>query len=116
MMRIVLISEIFSSGMGYLENLLPKYLARCGAEVHVVASSLPSPHHQTAAAEASREAEPGLTPGSVTAIDGFHLHILQHSTTFGYVRLLGLSRKLKDLNPDIVQASAHIRRWSSAEG
>ena len=113
MMRIVLISEIFSSGMGYLENLLPKYLARCGAEVHVVASSLPSPHHQTAAAEASREAEPGLTPGSVTAIDGFHLHILQHSTTFGYVRLLGLSRKLKDLNPDIVQNMTPIG-WIAA--
>src|SRR5207253_2244268 len=37
-MRVVLLSEFFCKGMGYLENMLPKYLALLGVDTHVVAT------------------------------------------------------------------------------
>jgi glycosyltransferase involved in cell wall biosynthesis len=105
MMRIVLVSEIFAPGMGYLENILPKYLARQGAEVDVVASSLPSDYRRWAlpTTHSGRGAE--IT--SETA-DGFRLHVLGHTRTLGHVRLVGLSAKLRELGPDIVQTMTPI--------
>src|ERR1700692_917473 len=40
-MTVVLVSEFFAPGMGYLENSFPKYLARAGVETHVIATDLP---------------------------------------------------------------------------
>jgi len=38
--RIALITESFSVGMGYTENMLPRYLAKHGHEVRVFCSNL----------------------------------------------------------------------------
>jgi glycosyltransferase involved in cell wall biosynthesis len=111
MMRIVLISEIFAPGMGYLENILPKYLVRLGAEVDVVASSLPPDFRQ----RALPPAHPGHGEGAVVeTTDGFRLHLMGHAATLGHVRLLGLSRKLKELRPDVVQTMTPIG-WIALE-
>ena len=40
-MRIALISNHFCDGMGYLENMLPKYFGRMGHETHVITADIP---------------------------------------------------------------------------
>ena len=111
MMRIVLISEIFVPGMGYLENILPKYLVRLGAEVDVVASSLPPDFRQRALPPAQQGHGAGT---AVETTDGFRLHVMGHAAALGHVRLLGLSRKLKELRPDVVQTMTPIG-WIALE-
>lgn len=111
-MRIVLISEIFARGMGYLENTLPKYLARLGAEVDVVASSLPPNYRQDS--ETYCGFAHGGGAGSVESLDGFRLHVLAHTKLLGHVRLLGLAQKLQELRPDIVQTMTPIG-WIAME-
>lgn len=113
-MRIVLISEIFAREMGYLENMLPKYLARLGAEVDVLASSLPPNYRQDPEQQTYRESVRGLMPGSVEALDGFRLHVLGHTKLLGHVRLLGLAQKLRELRPQVVQIMTPIG-WIAAE-
>jgi len=39
-MRIVIVTECYSIGMGHTENSLPKALARLGHEVHLISSNL----------------------------------------------------------------------------
>lgn len=107
-MRIVLISEVFARNMGYLENVLPRYLARLGAEVDVLASSLPPNYRQDPRQETYRNFQDPVSPGSIEAIDGFRLHVLGHKQTFGHVRLRGLRRKLEELRPQIVQIMTPI--------
>ena len=38
---IAILSETFSPRMGYIQNALPKFLARLGADVHVLTEDLP---------------------------------------------------------------------------
>src|SRR4029077_3868507 len=113
-MRVVLISEVFAKGMGYLENMLPKYLSRLGVEVDVLASSLPPNFRQNSALQTYRDFAQGSAPGSVETLEGFRLHVLGHTTSLGHVRLLGLQRKLKELRPDIVQTMTPIG-WIAIE-
>jgi glycosyltransferase involved in cell wall biosynthesis len=113
-MRIVLISEIFTQGMGYLENMLPKYLARLGARVDVVASSLPPDYRQGPEQRAYRDFAHGLPAGSVETVDGFRLHVLGHAKTLGHIRLLGLAQKLQELQPQVVQTMTPIG-WIAIE-
>lgn len=109
-MRIVLVSEAFSKQTGYLENCLPRYLAKHGADVHVVASDLP-PYHQIADYNKIYSEFTGselLAPGTVESYDGFTLHILGHRKQFGYPRLVGLKEKLVSLRPDVVQVMSAV--------
>lgn len=107
-MRVVLLSETFTKGMGYLENLLPKYLARLGAESHVVATDLPCYYQQKSASDAYNGFMEPVEAGSVETIGGFTLHILGHKKTFGHMRMAGLQEKLRAIRPDIVQTSTPI--------
>jgi glycosyltransferase involved in cell wall biosynthesis len=94
--------------MGYLENLLPKYLARLGVETHVVATDLPCFYRQKGGSEAYSGFVETLQPGSVEVRDGFAVHILGHKKTFGQMRMTGLRKRLKSIRPDIVQTSTPI--------
>jgi glycosyltransferase involved in cell wall biosynthesis len=107
-MRIVLISEVFARNMGYLENILPKYLARLGAEVDVIACSLAPNYRQDPRRETYRNFHDAIPPGSVETLEGFRLHVVGHTRTLGHVRLLGLDRKLGELRPHIVQTMTPI--------
>src|SRR5229473_7216535 len=107
-MRVVLLSETFTKGMGYLENLLPKYFARLGVETHVVASDLPCYYRQQADRKIYNGFIEPLQPGSVEVRDGFTLHILGHKKTFGHMRMTGLREKLIWIRPDVVQTSTPI--------
>ena len=107
-MRVVLLSETFTKGMGYLENLLPKYLARLGVDTHVVASDLPCYYRQRAGRAAYSGFIEPLQPGSVEAFNGFTLHILGHTKAFGHMRMTGLREKLGTILPDVVQTCTPI--------
>jgi glycosyltransferase involved in cell wall biosynthesis len=100
--------------MGYLENMLPKYLSRLGAEVHVIASDL-LPYYWSVE---DRHAFGGFscppTAGAVTAIDGYTLHVLPHVRVAGYMRMRGLRKTLRDLHPDVVQVLSPVG-WGSLE-
>lgn len=107
-MRVTLLSRTFAKEMGYLENMLPKYLARAGVDMHVVAMDLP-PYYwlpefqQTYAHLAER-----YQPGTVERLDGYTLHIVGHRKIAGHMRMRGLAEKLAAIRPDIVQCSACI--------
>ena len=94
--------------MGYIQNSLPKYLARCGAEVHVISMNLSPNHNVTGAKEIFQEFTEQLLPGSIEELDGFQLHVLDHRLVHGYPRMMGLSSKLTSLRPDVVQCQASI--------
>lgn len=108
-MRVVLLSETFSRRMGYLGNILPKYMARLGAEVHVVTTDLPPYHHIRDFKETYQNFCDGeLKAGSIEAYDGFTLHVVGHRKVLGYMRMVGLAEKLASIRPDIVQAMVAI--------
>ncbi len=115
-MKIVIISEVFAKNMGYMESMLPKYLAKLGAEVHVITTDL-SPYYQTpdfakTYTEFSKKSQ--LTPGSVEFHDGYTLHALPHQRLLGYMRITGMKQKLAEIRPDIVYSMASIG-WIALE-
>jgi glycosyltransferase involved in cell wall biosynthesis len=113
-MRIVLLSEIYCKGMGYLENVLPKYLARLGAEVHVVATDLPPDYRQRGNGAYNGFANQ-LPPGSVDFSEGYTVHILGHKRTLGYMRMVGLRKTLSSIRPDVVQTTT-VTGWIAMDG
>lgn len=106
--RIAILSEVFCRNMGYLENMLPKYLARLGAEVHVLATDLPPDYRKKSSGSPYAGFLSEWQPGSQLKMEGFTLHILGHRKTFGHMRMAGLSAKLREISPDIVQVSSPI--------
>lgn len=106
--RIALLSEVFCRNMGYLENMLPKYLARSGAEVHVVATDLPPDYRRQSPGSPYAGFLSEWQPGSQLTMDGFTLHILGHQKNLGHMRMAGLGAKLREISPDIVQVSSPI--------
>jgi glycosyltransferase involved in cell wall biosynthesis len=107
-MRIVLLSEVYCDARGYLENILPKYFARLGAETHVVASDLPPFYRVKSQDDSCRGFSEPLPAGTVQAQDGFTLHILGHRKVAGHMRMAGMGKKLASIRPDIVQTTATI--------
>ncbi|MFA6970104.1 MAG: glycosyltransferase family 4 protein [Gallionella sp.] len=102
-MKIVILSETFSKNMGYMVAMLPKYLARLGADVHVVTTDL-SPYYQTqdfAKTYTEFSSKSQLALGSVELHDGYTLHALPHHRVFGHLRIKGLRKKLAEIQPDI---------------
>ena len=107
-LKVVLLSNVFSKNMGYLENMLPKYLAIKGVEVHVIAMDLPPYHGNKEIGKTYSGFADPLPPDEVIQIDGFTLHVLGHKKVAGYMRMRGLWEKLKSLRPDIVQTTDSI--------
>jgi glycosyltransferase involved in cell wall biosynthesis len=109
-MRIVLLCETFSKKMGYLQRLLPKYLARLGPEVHVITMDL-APYYQLrdfAQTYGGFNSADELAPGNVETFEGYTLHVLAHRRTLGQMRMRGLGHKLRELRPDVVQTMANF--------
>lgn len=103
-MRIVIISEWFSEGMGYLENTLPKALARLGHEVHVIAGNIQVYFDQPFYGSVYESyLGPATTECGTKELDGYTLHRLPHSYIRPFVWIHGLSRETRNLRPDIVQ-------------
>jgi glycosyltransferase involved in cell wall biosynthesis len=107
-LTIVVVSELFAPGMGYLENLFPKYLARLGADAHVIATDLPLSYRNNSEAGAYQGFVRPFPAKTIQTMDGFTLHVLGHRSVLGHMRMVGLSSKLASLRPDIVQTMTPI--------
>ncbi len=109
-MRVVLLSETYPKDMGYLVTLLPKYLARQGAEVHLIVLDLPPYHYLPDYRRTySSFVDPRLpVAGSVEQVDGYTVHVLAHHRWIGYAAPAGLIAKLRELRPDVVYSSVAI--------
>ena len=103
-MKIVLISQFFSEGMGYTENILPKYLSKLGHEVTVIASDLQVYGNSQSYTDnyASFLGDAKCSIGE-SQQDGFVLHRLESYSIAGYVGLKKLGDQIKRLQPDIIQ-------------
>jgi glycosyltransferase involved in cell wall biosynthesis len=109
-MRLVILSETFSPKMGYIQNALPKFLAKQGADVHLVTEDLP-PYYQLADFKDIYGEFTGrstLQAGAVERVNGFTLHVLGHRKRLGYMQMVGLMPKMKELRPRVVQVHAAI--------
>jgi glycosyltransferase involved in cell wall biosynthesis len=109
-LRVAILTETFSPKMGYIGNMLPRHLARLGADVHLIALDLAPYHHlpdfQQTYGSFSAE---GLPPaGTVADHDGYTLRVLPHRRALGYVRAVGLEGALRAVRPDVVQTFAAI--------
>lgn len=103
-MKIAIISEWFSENMGYAENCLPRALASLGHEVHLITSNLQVYYNSPSYKEIY---EPYIGPAvmscGVKKLDGFVLHRLPYVKWLGQRRIQGISRKLTEIRPQIVQ-------------
>jgi len=108
-MKVVFLSQSFARNMGYLENMLPKYLGRAGAEVHVITTDLPLYHHMGDAEQTYKGfAEPEKRAGRIEECENFTLHVLGHRKVLGHTWMSGLRSKLASLQPDIVQTTTTL--------
>jgi glycosyltransferase involved in cell wall biosynthesis len=96
--------------MGYIVNMLPRYLARQGVEVHYVTMDMP--HYFFDKSQQSSYANfddlTTMSAGQEEIYDGFHLHCLRHREIAGYPRFVGLRQKLASIRPDVVQSFLSI--------
>lgn len=109
-MRVVFLSETYPRRMGYLVTMLPRAMARLGADVHLLALDLPPYHYLAKVKDSYQSFFAGQIPeaGTVEMVDGYTVHILPHRHTLGYARMAGLAGKIRELEPDVVYSSVAI--------
>lgn len=103
-LRVALVGDSFPRNMGYLGTMLPKYLARLGAEVHYLAMDLP-PYWQIPSMREQYSELIGwewLQPGLIRDYDGYTVHVLPHAPIGTMVRMRGLRARLRRIRPDVV--------------
>ena len=102
-LTIVLINEWYSEKMGYIENCLPKALAKSDNEIHVITSTAQVYYNESIydSVYKNYHNEKIVEPSS-RLIDGYTLHRLPFKQLLGKTYLLKLKQKLKQINPDIV--------------
>ncbi|MBJ6749694.1 glycosyltransferase family 4 protein [Geomonas anaerohicana] len=108
-MRIVILTETFAKHMSYLGSMLPKYLARCGAEVHVLSLGLqPYYYLQDFKQTYAQFHDAGAVQGGAELYDGYTIHTMPHCKLLGYVYMKHQLAKLRELSPDIVYSLSAI--------
>jgi len=108
-MRIVIVTECYSIGMGHTENSLPKALARLGHEVHLISSNL-NIYGNLPTYKDIYERHLGASEQPVGSfqIDGFTVHRLPHLLIGGYIFIEGLTKKIESLAPEILQFTSAV--------
>lgn len=109
-MKIVVLTETYAPTMGYLPTMLSKHLARLGCDVHLVTLDRPPSGNLADAGDDFRRATTGALPpvGSVSEVDGYRVHVVEHRRTLGHARAVGLVRKLLEIRPEIVYSTVAI--------
>lgn len=106
-MKIVIVSTFYSKGLGYTENCLPRALADRGHDVHVLTSSLnvygTSEDYRSTYETFLGPADQGI---GCFNVDNYMVHRLPYSIVGGYVAIVGLAAKLRQLHPEIVHSTA----------
>lgn len=99
-MRVAILCAEFAPDMGYIMNLLPKYLARAGAEVHLLTLAIP-PYFRARKTALFRAAQ-NPPAGTSSRSNGFQVHVLRCGSVSRFPYAEGLLRLLTELKPDIV--------------
>jgi glycosyltransferase involved in cell wall biosynthesis len=103
-MKIAFLSVWFSDKMGYIENCLPKAMAKLGHDVHIITSTAQVYFYVGNYKEVY---EPYLGPKMLepgtTIIDGVKVHRLPSFCIYNKVFFRGLKPALKEIDPDVVQ-------------
>ncbi len=109
-MRVALLSYWFPRGMGYIVNMLPRYLARQGIEVHYLTMDMPHYFFNDSqnSSYASFEQLKTMAAGEEESFEGFRLHCVKHREVAGHPRFIGLREKLARIRPDVVQSFLSI--------
>jgi glycosyltransferase involved in cell wall biosynthesis len=104
-LRVAIIFYSFPRDMGYSNTMLARYLARLGADVHYIATDLPVYHKSRDARSAYSQfsADATMTPGASEQYDGYTVHCIGHRYVLGVPMFTGLSQKLRQIQPDVVQ-------------
>jgi glycosyltransferase involved in cell wall biosynthesis len=107
-LKIVIVSGFYSTGMGYTENCLPKFLAKQGHDVHLLTSEYNVYGNQ---ADYGETYEAFLGPARASEgtfnVDGYTVHRMPTRLVQGYIWLSSLSKTIRSLNPDIVHSIEH---------
>jgi glycosyltransferase involved in cell wall biosynthesis len=104
-MKIVILAVWFSDNMGYIENCLPKSLAKMGHEVHVITSTAQVYYDEPNYDKIYRSyLGERIQHIGVLKIDGYLLHRLPFGTISKKIYLKSIRKKLKEIKPDVVQA------------
>ena len=103
-MKIVLLTAWYSERMGYIENCLPKSLAKMGHEVHLISSTAQVYYNSP---DYEKVYEPFLGKNilaeGVRQVDGYNLHRIPFRSINGKVCFKKLRRTLKKIKPEVVQ-------------
>lgn len=105
-MKIAFITDRYTPSMGYLENCLPKELAALGHEVHVLSARRTISSDQAYGNAYSNFSNTTDLAEDITTIDGYTLHLLPWQSIGRYILIRGLVRKLRQLQPDVIQVNA----------
>jgi glycosyltransferase involved in cell wall biosynthesis len=107
-MTIVFICNWYSENMGYIENCLPKSLAKMGHDVHVLTSQgqvyFNKPYYESSYAAFLG---PAIQPTGTKLIDGVKVCRLPYYSIKRRIILKGLSKKIREIKPDIVHTFEH---------
>jgi glycosyltransferase involved in cell wall biosynthesis len=108
-MKIVFISAWYSENMGYIENCLPKSLARLGHEVHVITSTAQVYFNHPFYEKAYQKylGDP-IQPEGIRLVDGVQVHRLPFQGLKKKIILRGVFKTLKTIRPDIVHTFEHV--------
>ncbi len=108
-MKIIFVSTWYSEGMGYLENCLPKALAKLGHEVHVVTSTAQVYFNHSFYHKAYQKhlGDP-IQPQGVRLVEGVHVHRLPFFQLKSKIILRGLLKTVHHINPDVITVLEHV--------
>ena len=103
-MKIAYVTPFFSKGMGYTENMLPKYLSILGHEVLVLTSDL-QVYGNSSEYQSNYQSflgDPSCDIGDEMQ-EGFLLRRLKHYAYKNYIGLRDLDKAIREFSPDIIQ-------------
>jgi glycosyltransferase involved in cell wall biosynthesis len=109
-MRLIFMIETYTKNMGYLENILPKYLARLGLDVHIITTDLNAYHYLKDFQGIYGKFVNDLShcTANIEKIDDCTIHRIPYYHLLGHVQMKGWFQKLKSLSPQIVQTTNPI--------
>lgn len=106
----MLAAETFAESMGYAITRIPAAMAKHpDVDVHYVTAGLPV-YHNIADFERTYGQFQKLAPpvGSTRQIEGYTVHFVDWKRTAAGIKMVGLGKKLAELQPDVVQTFQHV--------
>ncbi len=107
-MKIIFVSTWYSEGMGYLENCLPKALAKLGHEVHLITSTAQVYYNQPYWRDTygSYLGEP-IVEEQTYISNGVTIYRFPFKTIRKRIHIIGLTTLIRKIQPDIVHTFNH---------